>query len=385
MKINSKDLLDAVNAVSPACPSKSPLLIAQLIHIESVSSEIVVTATDLENNFSFRFLKSEIDEESFSVCVEPKLLIKALEGIDCVVDFNVNQKKKIVTLAYDNFFFTLPFLPGEDFPGRIDEQNYYEFGIHFNVVKNLIEDAIGFASTDTLKPSMYGVNFELEDEKLTLVATDGHRLCKTQSVSVQRNEKDKKSFILEVNAAKKLKATTNSLSYVTVRVSNKWISIVGDKFTYNCRRQEAVFPNYRVIVEQPRQNILLVNKKELLNKLKKIVLFSSDVNYLGKFSISRDANLITKDFKMYIVAENSDLLSMGSTEVPILDVEGEHFPDEIGFNIKLFMSCLSFFDGNEVKLCFNGGNSSTAVMFCGVSDSDQDKFSVLMPILLDKK
>lgn len=378
MKIDSREFLEAVNAVLPARASKSYLHIAELLHIEGVGSEIIVTATDLENNFSFRFPKAELNDESFVVCVDPKLLTKALEGANCDIDFRIDERQKSVAISYDGFLFTLSYQPGDDFPNRIEKEDYYEFGINFELIKTLIDDAIGFACTDELKLAMCGINFELEGENLTLVATDAHSLCQTQSVRVQRHEKDNRNFILEVNAAKKLKAVANSFSFVNVRVSNKWISIVGDKFTYNCRRLEAVFPNYRAITEQPNPNTLLVNKKEILAKLKKLTPFSTKINNLGKFSI----NLAGTDSKIYIVSEDETFTSRGSTEIAILATDGADFPAEIGFNIKLFMNCLSFFDDSDVKLCFSGESNSTAVMFAGTSALEQSKFSILMPIML---
>ena len=66
----------------------------------------------------------------------------------------------------------------DDFPATPDQIEAETISIQGAIFKEIIDKTVFAVSRDELKPSLTGVLFQISDEGLTAVSTDGHRLVK---------------------------------------------------------------------------------------------------------------------------------------------------------------------------------------------------------------
>ena len=67
----------------------------------------------------------------------------------------------------------------EEFPSEPVLDSINNININSKLLKDIIKSTLYAASKDDLKPVLQGVLFNIKNQSITSVATDGHRLVKT--------------------------------------------------------------------------------------------------------------------------------------------------------------------------------------------------------------
>lgn len=184
-----EDLLKGVQLVQNAISPRSTLPVLANILFEATADGLRLSSTDLE--VGIRCLV-KADVKSTGVTTVPaKTLGEFLrtldDGRDVAIKMGDNQKMEIRS-GRDRC--SLACLPKDDYPVLPEFNMDKAIALNHSLVRDMIRKTIFSVSTDETRYVLNGVNFVIENDTLTLIATDGRRLA-----FIQRTLADKKSAV----------------------------------------------------------------------------------------------------------------------------------------------------------------------------------------------
>ncbi|HEX5806513.1 MAG TPA: DNA polymerase III subunit beta, partial [Macromonas sp.] len=170
-------VLAALQSVAGIVERRHTLPVLANVLIRKTAGQVQLTTSDLEIQIRTH---AELggDDSSFATTVGARKLIDILRTLpsDQVVSLESSQSKLILKGGKSKF--TLQTLPAEDFP-LVQESP--SFGPVFSVPQKTLKSLLGQVSfsmaVHDIRYYLNGILFVAEGKKLSLVATDGHRLA----------------------------------------------------------------------------------------------------------------------------------------------------------------------------------------------------------------
>jgi DNA polymerase-3 subunit beta len=211
------------------------------------------------------------------------------------------------------------------------------FSIPSDVLEMGISKTIFATSTDELRPPMTGVLFEIESERLTLVATDAHKLVKFSYLGIDSDENA--SFIVPKKALNLIKSALpdNAPISVTFNDTNAFFSFGDTRLI--CRLIDAKYPDYNAVIPVDNPHLLTISKGDFQNSLKRIAIYSNKTTNQVILNIGKEI--------LTLSAQDIDFSNEAIEELNCV-FEGEPFT--IGFNAKFLVEMLNVLESDEVKI-----------------------------------
>lgn len=196
MKLTFKKdhLLNGLNIVSKAIPSKTTMSILECILIDASTGEIKLTGNDMEMGIETK-VEGEIIEKG-KIALEAKLfyeIIRKLSADDSIVtiesDANLNT-----TISCENSVFNIQGRDGEEFSYLpFIEKDHYICLSQFTLKESIRQTIFSIAVNDSNK-MMSGELFEVKGNELRVVSLDGHRIS-IRKIILKDNYSDTKVIV----------------------------------------------------------------------------------------------------------------------------------------------------------------------------------------------
>ena len=370
--VSSSDLLDALNTVKGAVPSKSTLPILESILFEKSEdgSALVLSATDLEisivQQVPVQFATN--GTEANRIAVPAKRLIDTLRALpDLPVSFAANSDFEI-RLETDQGHYKMVGHDGEDFPDLPEVDAAHEIAAEGALVRDAINKTSFAVSKDALRPAMMGIYFQMNTDGSRIVATDGHRLVKLDRPALQSDEEV--SFIVPEKATKLVSRTLDDDALCTIGVSDGHVSFTLDTARVIARLIDETYPNYEAVIPDENDRKLIVNRETLLNAVKRVGLYSS--------SMTNQIRLALTESEMTVSAEDIER-SSEAKEVVRCEYDSEAM--EIGFNSEYLTEVLGNVTTEEVLFRLSSPNRAGIVV--PHDTEDPDILMLIMPVMLN--
>jgi DNA polymerase-3 subunit beta len=239
-----------------------------------------------------------------------------------------------------------------------------------NVLLEAINKTLFCTADDELRPVMNGVFFDLNEEKITMVATDAHRLVRYSNDCVKGAQPV--SFILPKKPAQLLRQVLQKEGEdVVVTFGQKNAKFVFGSTIIVCRQIEGRFPNYNAVIPQNNTNKVIVDRQTIINACKRVAVFANTGTSLLKLALSE--NLIK------ISAQDIDF-STSAEETIACDYAG--MPMSIGFKAPFLIEILANVASQDVVLQL-ADPARAGLILPSENEEGQDLLVLLMPMLLN--
>jgi DNA polymerase III subunit beta len=183
---------------------------------------------------------------------------------------------------------------------------------------------------------LLGTLFQIENGRVVMCATDGHRLAVDSEVS---NTEIKLDLIIPRRAVlllEKIAKNGDGLIEIVIRANN--VTFNFPDVTLTTKLIDGRFPNYQLVIPKNLDKITNVPRDELLGVLSRAKVFYNDKIKGGKFLFSNDTLLVR--------VENSDNgNSSDEIEAPYL-----YEPMEIGINIDYLTDALKSIPDEHITI-----------------------------------
>ena len=369
--VSSTALSNRLGALSRVINSKNSLPILGDFLFEIVDGKLNLTASDSEVMMKTTLELTETDGDG-RFCVGNHDLLEAVKGIsEQPITIEVNQNDNLARISYQNGMFSLPVENADEFP---QPQQIGEEATTINIATNVLAENINrsiFATAqDELRPVMNGIYFDLTNEYLAIVASDGHKLVRNKVLNIRSEQPA--SFILPKKPASLLKGVLGKQGGdVVIRFDERNAEINFEDGIIICRLIEGRFPNYNSVIPQNNPNQLTVDRLGLLAALRRVQPFANDSSNLIRFHVEGGT--------LQLDAEDYDF-SKTATERMSCEYNGQ--PMSIGFKGSSFIEILSNFDCQEVIIQL-ADPSRAGLVLPSEQPENQDVLMLMMPMLIN--
>jgi len=201
--VSSTELLNHLQAIFRVINTKNSLPILDNFLFELKGNKLTMTASDLETTLVTTMELISAEGEG-KVAVASKLLLDTLkEFSEQPLNFEINDSNLAMVITSGNGEFNFIGQDGDEYPMMPElKTSANSLTVEVGKLSAGISNTIFCTADDDLRPVMNGVLFDMND-KLTLVATDAHKLVRfiTDYVSASSTADETLSFILPKKAA----------------------------------------------------------------------------------------------------------------------------------------------------------------------------------------
>ncbi|MDF3047276.1 MAG: polymerase subunit beta [Candidatus Midichloriaceae bacterium] len=348
-----------------------------------VLSNVKITAN---GDNSIELLATDMD-----ICIEDKIqavvknpicttipastLYEIVRKISENVDVNFisqPEDKDSIKIQVGSSEFSLPTIKPEEFPSFEDPANTMRFSISSEILRSLFAKVRHAVSNEETRYYLNGVYLHVAISEdgipvLRAVATDGHRLALSQTITPE-GAADMPGIIVPKKAvAEVIKLLDSFVGEVDIALcANKIIFYIGSS-VITSKLIDGKFPDYERVIPKNNDKNLSVSKKELVDAIELVISVSNDKTKAVKFVISGNKLMISATSEM-----NGN--ARGAQDVSIEFDSSESL--EIGFNSRYVLDALSAIDGGVVKMTFSGNLGAVTTR-----DSEDNNFLyILMPM-----
>ena len=360
-------ILKAINSVVKAVASKTTMPILEGILIQTNDNEIKLTTYDLEIGIEY-VMDCEVKEQGSTVvnAIMFSEIIRKLPDSEIYLTLN---EKNLLEIECEGSLYKLATMNPEEFPDlpKIEVENSIE--IEQNTLKNMIRKTIFAVSTEDNRPIFTGCLFEIENNKLTLVAVDGFRLA-LRNIYLNKETNNFSAVIPGKTLNEVNKILLDSFDIIKIGVSKNQALFEMDNCKIVTRILEGEFLNYKSVIPSNWETRIKVNKNNLQDCFERISLISSSsVEKEKKYPVKVSVEI----GKVTISCTNQ---TGDAKEEIYVSTEGKNI--EAGFNPKYFLDSLKAIDEEEVYV-----ELGTNISPCLIKPVDNNNYTyMILPIRL---
>jgi DNA polymerase-3 subunit beta len=338
--VSQTELLQALQLVSSAVPSRTTLPVLSNILVEAADGALQLTATDLDLSVTTK-ATADVKAEG-SLTVPAKKLLELARKLP-KEELKLEAKDLTLNVVSKTGRFKFLCIRPEEFPARPSVTPDVHLTIDAKSFERLVRRTIYAVSTDETRPALNGALFQMGDGEIRVVATDGHRLARaTLKHPAASKGGIKGDVILPLKALNHLsRLIPESGENVTVEISKTHARFVLGKTSLTTKLIEGPFPNYEQVLPKNNNKHLVVKKDDLAAALDRVSVFSDSLTKQVKFAISKN--------RLRLVVQTPD--QGEATE----DLEVKYDSDDldIGYNAGYLLDILRTMDHEEVLLQLN--------------------------------
>jgi len=362
IKINREALLEPLYAVSGIIERRHTLPILSNVLLERKGAEITIVATDIEIQIS-ALAVCENPGEAKSITVGARKLLDILRALpeETEVTLTLQEKKLQVKAAKSRF--NLQTLPADDFPKlSLADGASTKMALPQKVLRQLFLSVQYAMAQQDIRYYLNGLLFVSANDKITAVATDGHRLALASAAHKTEGTQEvilPRKTILELS-----KLMSDSDDPVEVELSPTQARFSFGGIVLISKLVDGKFPDYTRVIPTSHDKKLLLNRIVLLQALQRAAILTNE-----KF---KGVRWVLADGSLKIICSNNEQEEAQEE----LDVAYKGEALDIGFNVNYLQDVLNHLDCSEVECALGDANSSALITVPG---NDDFKY-VVMPM-----
>jgi len=366
--ISSGELLKQLQKASGTIDSKPVIAILEDYLFEVKNGTLSISSTDLETSVTSKI--DVISDEDGSVAVPGRILLDTLKALpEQPITFNVQSDTHIVELTSAYGKYKMAGDNPADFPERPTPKKVDSITIDASVIHEAISNTLFATSSDELRLAMTGVCVHVDFNKIVFVATDAHKLVKYVYKDITSDTTQ--TIILPKKALTVLKNALHATGAIDVSFDKSNAFFKMDQISLACRLIDAKYPEYEAVIPKDNPNILTVDRKDFLNSLKRIVIFSN-----------RTTNQVVLDIAEDSLTINAQDLDFSSEANEQLSCTYEGDPIKIGFNARFLIEMLNVMSDEQVILKLSEP-SRAGILVPTEADDQRELLMLIMPVMMN--
>lgn len=250
-------------------------------------------------------------------------------------------------------------------PTQTEEQNM-NLVMDAHKLLSGISRSLVAAANDALRPQLNTVCFDIQDQSISMVSSNGNQLAMTRMPLPGVNEQG--IYLLGTRPATLLKAMlAKANGDVQIKLGSRTATFKSDEYALMSRLVEGHFPNYRSVIPQNNPNIVTINRQALISALRRVLVFANAQAVLVKFNLSASTlNISSQDIDFGKSAEESMLC----------DYSGN--PMRIAFKGSVLLELINNIDSEEISLKLSDP-SRAGLIVPAEQTEDQEVLMLIMP------
>ena len=366
INIQKETLEQPLSQIIGVVEKRQTLPILGNVYLELNQSTLTLVGSDLETEITTRV--EGVDGSDGKTTVSARKLYDICRSLpnESSLSLIVEQDNKMVVKAGKSRF-TLQTLSADDYPRLEETQWKHEFALSQQQLNNLLTRTSFSMAQQDVRYFLNGLLLEINNDQIISVATDGHRLAKTQIMVDPLGIEQVQSIVprkavLEISKF----LDPGSEEPVNLKLNASHVSIQSGNFLFISKLIDGRFPDYEKVIPANLDKHININRENLINILSRAAILSNE-KFRG-VSLSVDNNVL---------------------EVRSHNPDQEHAKDEmevayggaaieIGFNVNYLLEALKACESEEIDLGLLDPNTSCTFH---AAESDETLY-LIMPMRL---
>jgi DNA polymerase-3 subunit beta len=362
--VRKNDLLRELQLFQGIVERKNTIPILANVLIEAKGDEVRLLATDLEVGLRTRCAASV--SKSGALTLPAKKFYEIVKALP-ETDVRIEEDKGGVKVAADRFDSRMQTLPLEDFPSLPEGTGTASATLPRKIIRDMIIRTQFAITGEDTRYFLNGALLVLSADRMSLVATDGHRLALVSAKREPVVEGEEIRVILPkktlLELGRLLAETEEDVRYE--RGENHLFFHIGGRVLIS-RMIDAQFPAYEKVIPRNNDKRIEFERERLTNAIRRVALLSNER--------SRAIKLQIEDGKAEITSSSPEV---GEAR-EVLSVDYSRAAMQICFNAQYVLDFLNVVEGDSVALELKDEVSQAVLR--PVGDSDYDYTYVVMPM-----
>ncbi len=365
-----KDLQKELSKIGGAISTSAVIPILEDFLFEIKNDSIMVTASDYDTFVKISIPVQNVEGEGV-IAIPAKIImetLKALPDQPITIDIDENNGVKLYSA---NGVYQLAGEQADEYPSmpNVNADKVIEFDQ--SILQTAINKTLFAVSNDELRPAMTGVFLQIEEDSLTFVATDAHKLVKFKCF--EPTGSSYQGIILPKKALSLLKtalaAEGNGLIKMSINENN--VKFEFSDMVMTCRLIDARYPDYNAVIPKENPNVLTVNRNDLQNALKRLAIYSDKSTYQVILDLQQN--------KLNIKAQDVDYSNEAEET---LDCNYEGGEIRIAFSAKFMIDVLNVVETEDITLLLSTPNRA-GIIVPSENNEGEELLMLIMPIMIN--
>ena len=388
---SSKALHAALNKSAKCIGSKNTIAILDNVLLTRKGEQFFLTSSTTEAQLTIPAPLTICNGTYDRDIVLPIKMLSALLGTlpDCVVTFDIPDDSQSFTVEYctsseDNVKpgkAQMCLFPGGDFPQM--EQPKAEqssvISLPMSLFHSVVDTADKFAIMDELRPQLSCLCIDVAEDRseVVFVGTNGQTLVKmTHSNDPAKGGSDffrggkPGNMLIHRNYFRTISAFDDSED-ITIENDGRTIRFTSGETELICKQVEGRYPNYNAVIPRNNPFYVVFDKKEMLDILRRVSLFSSNASNLVE--IKKNGMFLT------VSASDADFSVSGEDQVCIADAQcDDNF--RIGLKSTAFQTCINSIPSDTIRMQLLDASHAVVIT---ADDPAPKVMTLCMPMILN--
>jgi len=314
-----ENLSKGLSTVSRVVSPKSTLPILANVLVEVSGGSIKLIATDLSIGVN-TIVSADVESEG-KITVSAKTFAEFVNSLPkgkLEIELNSNQ----LHIKSDQNSASFNTIPADDYPSLASPEGKPDFKLNALEFKEAIDQVVFTAAMDDARPALTGIQFEIDEGGLLMVAVDGFRLSK-KFIEVKVPEEF--TPLVPARSLQELsKIIGDSETGLETEVEiyhqkdKSQLIFVYKDYELVTRLVDAKFPDYKQIIPSEHKTRVIFNVSELASTVKIINIFARSVignkcildidTSAGKVSVQASLTEVGENQSEVEVAAEGDVL-----------------------------------------------------------------------------
>lgn len=367
--VTSTSLLKNLQQISGVISANTVLSVLEDFLFELSGNTLTLTATDLETMMRIQMDVNDAQGDG-RICIPSKILTEYLKNLpEQPITFTVNEKDLSIEISSDAGKYKIGGEKADDFPKEPAPGETTNFTMPSIALIESINKTLFAVSTDTLRPAMTGVYFELATDNITFVSTDAHRLVQFRRTDI--NCPTQEGFVVPKKPLQQLRATLPADdSQLQLSYNSSHLFINSARLSMSCRLIDARFPDYKAVIPADNPYKLTINRADFISALRRVSIFANKTTNQVVLEINGNA--------LQLSAQDIDFSYEGKENLSC-QYTGEDM--KIAFNARLMIEMVNNLDGAEVQVDLSTPTRAGIFRPTEVAENE-DVLMLLMPLMV---
>jgi len=368
-QINKDVLLTSLITAQKALSNKTPNPALQGIKLDVLNDHLVITTSNSDIAIKLVVKDSSLAiKNQGSVLIPGKYfieIIRKLDGLKVVISSVIDN---MIRIEADRSDITLNMMDIDDYPEIEFSEKIKSIKINVRTLKTIIRQTAFATSSIENRPILTGVNFKIDGNKLSAIATDSYRLSQKQ---IELNEVyEPLNIIIPGRSLDELiKVLENNNEMIELHFDQSKILFKYKNLLFQSRLLEGNYPETSKLVPTEFPIVIKFNKETLSTAIERASLLSSrdGNNAIVKLQLRQD-NIVE-------ITSNSPEIGKVLEEVyPVDEIIGS--PIKIAFSSKYILDALKIFNSSEITINFTGEIRPFIIK----GDYDENMLQLILPV-----
>lgn len=345
ISLSRENLLGVLQTVSGVVEKRQTKVILGNVLLQVKQNILTVTASDLEieTRSQTELESSDGDFEITLPAIKLITIVRSLpDGLTLVLDFSDSR----CSISAGRSKFKLSTLSANDFPTIDLTQIELSFVMQQQQLKQLIQNTAFAMANQDVRFYLNGMLFDISNQTLRVVATDGHRLS-TSTTKLETEGLTATQAILPRKGVLELqKLLSDDETLIEFALAKNYLTVQLEGTVFTCKLVDGRFPDYRRVIPIDNDQVIQTSREFFKGLLQRSAILSNDKFKGIRFIIA--PNLLS------VHAKNSE--QDESHEDMAIDYQGPEM--EIGFNVSYLLEALNSTHDEVTTLLLKDASSS---------------------------